>query len=238
MTYCVDCGRQIPDDALICSHCGTRVAGESAESNVQPVTAPSAVPWHSVPMLILSNLVPLVGVWFFGWSRWSIVFLYWMESAVIGIYTILKMIMAKGVAKKPVTGLGRLRLFLIVFFMIHFGGFMMVHLALLTGAHMLITTIAGTGESTSSMFSIMLSGGLSMFLSHGVSFVMNYWLGGEYERVTPSEVMISPYPRIILMQFVSFFSFVLFAPEVVMVLFKTVFDIIGHMLERRMFRKR
>ena len=161
-----------------------------------------------------------------------------MESAVIGIYTILKMIMAKGVAKKPVTGLGRLRLFLIVFFMIHFGGFMMVHLALLTGAHMLITTIAGTGESTSSMFSIMLSGGLSMFLSHGVSFVMNYWLGGEYERVTPSEVMISPYPRIILMQFVSFFSFVLFAPEVVMVLFKTVFDIIGHMLERRMFRKR
>jgi len=238
MTYCVECGRQIPDDALICSHCGTRVAGETAESNVQPVTAPSAVPWHSVAMLVLSNLVPLIGVWFFGWNRWSIVFLYWMESAVIGFYTILKMIMAKGVPKKPVTGLGRMRLFLILFFMIHFGGSMMVHLALLTGAHMLITAIAGTRESTSSMLSIMLSGCSSMVLSHGASFVMNYWFGREYERVTPAQVMISPYPRIILMQFVSFFSFILFAPEVVMVLFKTVFDIIGHMLERRMFRKR
>jgi hypothetical protein len=189
-------------------------------------------------MLVLSNLVPLIGVWFFGWSRWSIAFLYWVESAVIGFYTVLKMIMAKGVPKKPVTGLGRMRLFLVLFFMIHFGGFMMVHLALLTGAHMLITAIAGTRESASSMFSIMLSGGSSMFLGHGASFIMNYWLGREYERVTPAQVMISPYPRIILMQFVSFFCFVLFAPEIVMVLFKTLFDIIGHVLERRMFRKR
>jgi hypothetical protein len=160
-----------------------------------------------------------------------------MESAVIGFYAILKMIVAKGVPKKSVTGLGGKRLFLIVFFMIHFGGFMIVHLALLTGAHMLITAIAGTKESTSSMFSIMLSGGSSMFLSHGASFVMNYWFGREYERVTPAQVMISPYPRIILMQFVSFFSFILFAPELVMVLFKTVFDIVGHVLERRIFRK-
>ncbi len=161
-----------------------------------------------------------------------------MESAVIGFYAILKMMLAKGLPKKPVKGLGRMRLFLVLFFMIHFGGFMMVHLALLTGAHMLITAITGTRESTSSMFSIMLAGGSSMFLSHGASFIMNYWLGGEYERVTASEVMISPYPRIILMQFVSFFSFVLFAPEVVMVFFKTMFDIIGHILERRIFRNK
>jgi len=161
-----------------------------------------------------------------------------MESAVIGFYTILKMIMAKGVPKKPVTGLGSMRLFLILFFMIHFSGFMMVHLALLTGAHMLITTISGTGEGTSTMFSIMLAGGSSMFLSHGASFIMNYWLGREYERVTPAQVMISPYPRIILMQFVSFFCFILFAPELVMVLFKTVFDIVGHVFERRIFRNR
>jgi hypothetical protein len=214
------------------------VAAETAESEVQPATVPFAVPWRSVAMLVLSNLVPLIGVWFFGWDRWSIVFLYWMESAVIGFYTILKMILAKGVPKKPVTGLGSMRLFLILFFMIHFGGFMIVHLALLTGAHMLITAIAGTGESASSMFSMMLSGGSSMFLSHGASFIMNYWLGREYERVTPAQVMISPYPRIVLMQFVSFFCFILFAPEVVMVLFKMMFDVLGHILERRMFRNR
>jgi hypothetical protein len=161
-----------------------------------------------------------------------------MESAVIGFYTIPKMLFAKGVPTKPVTGLARRRLVIIVFFMIHFGGFMMVHLALLSGARLVMTAITGAQENMGNMFRIMLSGGSSMFLSHGVSFIMNYWLGREYERVTPGQVMISPYPRIILMQFVSFFCFILFAPEVVMVFFKIVFDIIGHLLERRIFREK
>ena len=187
--------------------------------------------------LVLSNLIPLVGVWFFGWDRWSIVFLYWMESAVIGFYAILKMLLAKGQPKTLTSGLGAQKLFIIVFFMIHFGGFMLVHLALLTGAHLFISTITGLKQSSSDLWNTMLMGGSSMMLSHGYSFTTNYWRGREYERVTPGEVMISPYPRIILMQLVSFFCLVLFAPEIVMVFFKTIFDIIGHMLERRMFRR-
>jgi hypothetical protein len=238
MPYCSECGKQIRDDTLLCPYCGTRLAEDTAGSEGQPVTVPFTVPMRSMTMLVLSNLVPLIGVWFLGWDRWSIVFLYWMESAVIGFYTILKMILAKGVPKKPVSGPGRLKLFLVAFFIIHFGGFMLVHLALLTGAHLFITKISGAPESTTAMFSVMLSGGSSLFLSHGVSFITNYWRGKEYERVTPGEVMISPYPRIVLMQFVSFFCFILFAPEIVMVFFKTIFDIIGHLLERRLFRKR
>jgi hypothetical protein len=185
---------------------------------------------------VLSNLVPLVGVWFFGWDRWSIVFLYWMESAVVGFYAILKMLLAKGLPKKPTSGLGAQKWFIIVFFMIHFGGFMLVHLALLTGAHFFITSITGLKQSTSGMWNTMLMGGASMMLSHGYSFITNYWRGREYERVTPGEVMISPYPRIILMQLVSFFCFLLFMPEVVMMFFKTIFDAVGHLLERRIFQ--
>ena len=187
--------------------------------------------------LVLSNLIPLVGVWFFGWDRWSIVFLYWTESAVIGFYAILKMLLAKGPPKKLTRGLGAKKPFIIIFFMIHFGGFMMVHLALLTGAHVLFATITGLKQSTSDLWNPMLIGGFSMMLSHGYSFITNFRRGREYERVTAGEVMISPYPRIILMQLVSFFCFILFAPEIVMVLFKTVFDAIGHMLERRMFQR-
>jgi hypothetical protein len=191
----------------------------------------------SLITLVLSNLVPLIGVWFFGWDRWSIVFLYWMESAVIGFYAILKMLLAKAPPKKPTSGLGAQKSFIIVFFLIHFGGFMLVHLALLTGAHFFITSITGLKQSTSDMWNTMLLGGASMMLSHGYSFITNYWRGKEYERVTPGEVMISPYPRIVLMQLVSFFCLVLFAPEIVMVFFKTIFDAVGHLLERRRFQR-
>jgi len=160
-----------------------------------------------------------------------------MESAVIGFYAIPKMLLAKGAPKKPVKGLGANKPFMILFFLIHYGGFMLVHLALLTGARMLHQLVFDVQLDTSKMSGTMLSGSASMFLSHGFSFVYNYWLGGEYEKVTVGEAMISPYPRIVLMQLVSFFSLLFLAPETVMVFFKTMFDLVGHLLERRMFRR-
>jgi len=177
-------------------------------------------------------------VWFFGWDRWALVFLYWTESGVVGIYAILKMLLAKGVPKKPVKGLGANKAFMILFFLIHYGGFMLVHLGLLTGARFLHQLAFNLQLDTGNMREIMLSGGASMFLSHGFSFIYNYWLGREYERVTVGEAMISPYPRIVLMQLVSFFTLIILAPEVVIVFFKTAFDLIGHLLERRMFKRR
>ena len=157
---------------------------------------------------------------------------------MVGIYAILKMLLAKGVPKKPVKGLGANKAFMILFFLIHYGGFMLVHLGLLTGARFLHQLAFNLQLDTGNMREIMLSGGASMFLSHGFSFIYNYWLGREYERVTVGEAMISPYPRIVLMQLVSFFTLIILAPEVVIVFFKTAFDLIGHLLERRMFKRR
>jgi len=36
--------------------------------------------------LILANAAPIVGVLFFGWDLLSIMFLYWMETAVVAFY--------------------------------------------------------------------------------------------------------------------------------------------------------
>ena len=44
--------------------------------------------------LVLANLVPLVGVVFFGWSLFGIMWIYWAENAVIGIFAILRMLTA------------------------------------------------------------------------------------------------------------------------------------------------
>ena len=109
--------------------------------------------------LIAANVVPIFGVLFAGWDTFSIVFLYWLETAVIGALTILRMLTASGgtesimraiaesgrvdladkkelldqAAKKMgnVMG-GGAKFFLVPFFCVHFGIFMAVHLVFIT----------------------------------------------------------------------------------------------------------
>lgn len=47
---------------------------------------------RSVWVLIGANLIPLVGVLFWGWSTFEVVALYWLENVIIGVINVLKMI--------------------------------------------------------------------------------------------------------------------------------------------------
>ena len=47
----------------------------------------------TVLFLIAVNLIPLFGVLFFGWSLFSIMFLYWIENGIIGFFNILKIVL-------------------------------------------------------------------------------------------------------------------------------------------------
>jgi Family of unknown function (DUF6498) len=46
--------------------------------------------------LIAANAAPIVGVLFFGWDLLSIMFLYWMETAVVTFYSLLKVVKVGG----------------------------------------------------------------------------------------------------------------------------------------------
>ena len=67
--------------------------------------------------LLLSNAVPLAGALFLDWKLLSIVVVYWAESAVVGLYNIIRMMMAVGEQKA----------FMVPFFMFHYGFFMLGH---------------------------------------------------------------------------------------------------------------
>ena len=43
-------------------------------------------------LLIALNLVPLIGVLAWGWRSFDLIFLYWMENLVIGVFTALRML--------------------------------------------------------------------------------------------------------------------------------------------------
>ena len=89
-----------------------------------------------VATLIAANLVPLAGVLFAGWKVGDIVLLYWIENVIIGVMNVLRIAFAEpdALVRNPVPGkqpkpgeLMLAKLFLIGFFIMHFGAFCAGH---------------------------------------------------------------------------------------------------------------
>ena len=46
--------------------------------------------------LVVANVVPLVGVLWFGWDLFGVMWLYWAENGIIGAYALLRILTASG----------------------------------------------------------------------------------------------------------------------------------------------
>ena len=204
--------------------------------------------------LVAANLIPLWGVVSWEWDAFNVVLLYWSENIVVGFYTILKMAFAK--VSHPAEHLGKL--FMIPFFTIHYGGFCAVH-------GFFVLTLFGKGEAdfmsgnTWPCFFVFLQMLLNvikhaysimslemryamgaLFVSHGVSFVYNYLIKGEYAKIKPDKLMGSPYARIVIMHlavlFGAFLTMALGSPVgilIILVGLKTSLDVIFHLRQHK-----
>jgi len=72
-------------------------------------------------LLILSNMIPLYGVFYQNWDAFWIVLLCWSENLIIGFYNVLRMATVK--VKHPAENVGKL--FMIPFFIFHYGCFVL-----------------------------------------------------------------------------------------------------------------
>lgn len=74
-------------------------------------------------LLIILNLIPLYGVFFWGWQSFDLIFLYWLENLVIGFFTLIRFVV------RPYSHPFELffPLFLAPFFVFHYGMFCYVH---------------------------------------------------------------------------------------------------------------
>src|SRR6059036_3637946 len=73
--------------------------------------------------LLLANAVPLLGVLFSHWTVFVVLLLYWCENVVVGAFNVLRMVCAYPQVSIAWVG----KLFVIPFFMVHFGMFTFVH---------------------------------------------------------------------------------------------------------------
>lgn len=220
---------------------GAHPLEKSASSAWLPHWHPAALGNPSTYLLLAANLVPLLGVFFWGWDLFLLMMLYWSETAIIGFWHILRMALeAKFLA-----------LFLVPFFCVHFGGFMMGHFIFLMA-------FFGKGEGfqvhnvKDYVDQILIGKELwipftVLFINHGVSFFINYLkpkMDQDLGLAAPSaqgpfpdlgDLMAAPYRRIVIMHVTIIFGGMLSmifhldkAAFFLMVVLKTFMDLGAH----------
>jgi hypothetical protein len=202
----------------------------------------------SVLILLAANLLPLVGILFWGWDAFVLLMLYWLETAIIGFWMLLRVasgtpgtlgeFAAKDGSKTPATALG-----LTLFFIVHAGMFMSVHFIFLW------TLFSGEWASRihgpiDFVRELVIGTGLwlpllVLFVARGATYfydaVVARWLARKQGRPEPARedagsVIGAFYVRIVVMHiaiilggFLSFLGSV--GPLIVMVALKTVIDL-------------
>jgi hypothetical protein len=215
----------------------------------------------SLALLLAFNLVPLVGVLAWGWNVATILVLYWLENGIVGVLNVPKILLADGAGPSPVrmsAAFGAVsRVGVAAFFVLHYGIFWLVHgifvfmLPLFASAGSLDAEPIGPGFATGFPGELLpaapavgpdaravLFGVIGLTIARGASFVMNYLGRHEYRTVSPQQQAFAPYPRLITLHltiiFGAFVSLMIGSPVgaiVVLVLIKTIGDLVFHVRE-------
>lgn len=151
----------------------------------------------SIAVLVAANLVPLFGVLLWDWDVFFLLLLFWSENVIIGIFGIARLIVARS-SDSAAEGL-----FLPLFFLVHYGGFMFGHFMVLFGMYSDTVEEGGTPAEPADYYAILAEDlnwvpVLALFFSHGWSFVENYMGKREHERLKPGDAMALPYRRMVI----------------------------------------
>jgi hypothetical protein len=196
---------------------------------------------------VTANLFPLAGALFWGWGIFPIVFLFWLENVIIGVFNVLRMACVSG------GGLigGVEKVFMIPFFIFHYGVFALVHGIFVIALFGRKETAEALGDGPfagiSSLIRENITPGFQMAVialvaSHAVSFVANYIGQGEFRKTRLDDLMISPYGRVVVLHVVVLAGGLLITATgqplwglVLFVVLKAGLDLRQHWAERRRF---
>ena len=179
--------------------------------------------------LILANLFPLAGVLLHQWDVLSLLLLYWAESVIVGVMNIFRIIctqtddMLAGMDKlmggsvpalpfnwRPKIPMNLLKVFLVPFFIFHYGAFCYAHLSILlslfTDDVKPMSIASSNLDPWQPAFWIAVA---AVFCSHWYSFFRNYIGRGEYKWASMPTLIFRPYARIAVMHAVVIFGAVL-----------------------------
>lgn len=207
-------------------------AAASSDDTIPAYGRPAAV------LLILGNLIPLAGLLFWGWDAFVLLSLYWLETAILGVWMIVQLI-AIALTDRSVGFVFRLpsAIFFAAFFSVHAGGFMAGHMLFLW------SIFAGQWEHTLTtpedfVWKIVIREGLwlpliVLFVARGFEFftALGGYLSEGGGKVNQSPIIGRFYARVIIMHVSIIFGAMLatkigrIGPLVILVVLKTIGEI-------------
>lgn len=207
------------------------------EDGSGPLKAESRPFWPALAGAIGFNLIPIIGVLFWQWSAFALIFLYWLENVAIGGRTLLSML-ACGLSRGPVSLAASA--FTGAFFTAHFGLFCFVHGVFVVslfgdgGGPALesdgLFDLAGLIAALFASQSNLVFGFASILGWQAVQFIL-FLARGEAARASVTALMGAPYPRIVVLHVTIIFGGMLLMASgwplmgvVALALFKTAYD--------------
>jgi hypothetical protein len=152
------------------------------------------------------NAITVLGVTAFGWPAGNVFVLFWVENAVIGAWSVVRILTARGTGERGTTIKINGRpttagpVALALFFCFHYGLFCLVH-AVFTGF------VAYTLGVQATFLFLGLPIVLIMIRYAVETFTV--WFGaGQRDAVSPAQAMLQPYPRIIVLHVAVLIAFV------------------------------
>ena len=159
----------------------------------------------AVAVLVAVNLVPLFGVFFWGWDVATILVLYWLENGIVGAVNVVRILLAQQPDKRdvghhtqaPFPG----RAVTAAFFAVHYGVFWVIH-----GVFVVVLTgFAGTTNRVdvlTPLFAavsdpVVLVGGVGLLVGQMSTLYYDYVGPRSYRAVSPSSQVWRPYPRMV-----------------------------------------
>ena len=147
-----------------------------------------------------ANVLPLVGVLFWDWDVFALLVLCWMENVVVGVFFILRMMFAD--LEEAALSVGKL--FMVLFFCVHYGMFTAVH-------GVFVFTLFGQGRYRVDGLDALVPAARAaddyglwvplavLFASHFFSFAWNYFYRGEFRSAKLTKLMVAPYSRVVVL---------------------------------------
>jgi hypothetical protein len=167
-------------------------------------------------VLMAANLVPVAGVLFGGWDARQMFLVYCMESIILGMFNVLKMVIVTFVKKTDIwEGANGYKarvsgVFFILFFMFHYGMFVFIQTTM-------FAAVSGLDKGISGPFSFLLhipqilspEAQLMLYIfiaAYGLKMMTDFIFSGEYKTTDLGLLMFQPYGRIFVQQIVVIFG--------------------------------
>lgn len=154
--------------------------------------------------LLVINLVPLFGVFYYRWDAYSIILFYVAETILIGLIHIVKMTALYIMNSKRPSALSQKRtntgvkgLGLIPFFTFHYGFFIFVQMMVFGGftkQNILKVLPQLFTENYKYAFAVI-------FITKIANLITDLFWDIDSDKKLPDDVFFEPYPRIVVQQF-------------------------------------